>query len=544
PIVVRTATAGEKVTTLDDVVRTCDPADLLITDDSGPIGLAGVMGGASTEIDADTTEVVIEAAHFDAMTIARTSRRHKLSSEASRRFERGVDPNATHAAALRAADLLVELAGGTKQSDQTISGVVATPAPVTMAADLPSRILGTEVSSERVIELLTAIGAGVERGTDGELVVTPPTWRPDVTDPYDLVEEVGRQVGLDAIEPRLPVPPAGRGFTRAQRARRALSAVLPVAGFTEVITFGFSSEADLDVLGIGAEDERRRTVRLVNPLAETRPYLRTTLLPGLIEAALRNISRSIDDLALYEVGSVFLSRPGAPAAPRPPVDRRPADEEVAGFAAALPDQPRHAGAVLTGAWRPAGWAGPAVPVDWTHAVRFVETIAEAWGARLERSAAQFAPWHPGRCAAFSVDGAVVGHAGELHPAVVAATGLPDGACAAEIDLDVLLARTPEREDITRLVSYPVAKEDVALVVDASVPAAAVEQALRSGAGELLESLRLFDVYTGDQVGAGKKSLAYALRFRAARTLTDREAAEARDAAVAAAVQQVGAAQRV
>ncbi|MGD7787326.1 phenylalanine--tRNA ligase subunit beta [Propionibacteriaceae bacterium Y1700] len=542
-IVVRHAAAGEKITTLDEVQRTCDPADLLITDDSGPIGLAGVMGGASTELGPDSSTVVIEAAHFDAMTIARTSRRHKLSSEASRRFERGVDPNAAHAAAHRAADLLVELAGGTKQEAETISGTVSSLAPVQMEADLPSRILGTEVPTARVVSLLTAIGARVD-DHGSTLEVTPPTWRPDLTDPYDLIEEVGRQVGLDTIEPRLPVPPPGRGLTRSQQVRRALSAALPVAGFTEVISFGFMSDKDLAALRIGAEDERRRTVRLVNPLSETKPYLRTTLLPGLFEAVLRNTSRSTDDLALYEVGSVFHARPDAPAAPRPPVDRRPTDEELAGFAAALPDQPRHAAAVLTGSWQPAGWAGPAIPADWTHAVRFVEAVAGALGVVVQRTAAQQAPWHPGRCAAFTVNGTVIGHAGELHPSVVAEVGLPAGACAAEIDLDALAASAPRRGDIAELVSFPVAKEDVALVVDTDVPAAAVEQALRDGAGELLESVRLFDVYTGDQLAEGKKSLAYALRFRADRTLTDGEAAQARDAAVAEATRRHGAEQRV
>lgn len=543
PIRVRRAAAGEKLTTLDDQVRTLDAEDLVIADDSGPIGLAGVMGGASTEIDADTTDVVIEAAHFDAVTIARASRRHKLGSEASRRFERGVDPAAPYAAAHLAARLLAELAGGTIEADETVSGTVPVMPTTVINSDLPGRVLGLEVPQDKVIDLLERVGCSVVTDPAGDtLTITPPTWRPDLTDPYDFVEEVGRQIGLDTIPAVLPTPPAGRGLSKRQQVRRAVQAALSNAGFVEILTFPFISEADIDNLGVGADDGRGKLVRLANPLAETAPYLRTCLLPGLFAAAARNLSRGNDDLALYESGLVFRARDESVAAPRPSVAARPSDEELAAIDAALPEQPERLGVVLTGQWRPAGWQGAGEPVAWTHAVAFVEIAARAVGLPVRRVADHdHAPWHPGRCARIELaDGTLVGHAGELHPNVVKAFGLPARSCAAELDLEVLVAHAPDGGDVATLTTLPVAKEDIAVVVDASVPAASVEAALREGAGELLESIRLFDVYTGEQVGPGKKSLAYALKLRGDHTLTDAEAAAVREAAVARAAQEYGA----
>jgi phenylalanyl-tRNA synthetase beta chain len=544
-IVVRQAERGEKLTTLDDAVRELDPDDLLITDDSGPIGLAGVMGGASTEISAGTTDVVIEAAHFDPMSIARTSRRHKLSSEASRRFERGVDPGAAYAAAHRVASLLVRLAGGTLVGDETVVGAPPPDQTIQLDARLPERILGTPVPSERAAELIRAVGAEASL-SDGQLTVTAPSWRPDLRDPYDYVEEVGRLVGFETIAPVVPRAPVGRGLTREQRARRAVNAALAAAGYVEVLSFPFASEADLDKLGVPDQDLRRRLARILNPLAETTPYLRTTMLPGLFAAVARNTSRGSDDLALYEAGSVFRARQPVVSAPRPAVSGRPAQAVLDEMNDALPDQPRHCAVVLTGWWRPAGWSGSGERVGWGHAVSFVETAASALGATVIREAAQTPPWHPGRCAEFRLPGSddVIGHAGELHPSVCEAFGLPGRTCAAEFDLDALVAAAPTGGEVAAISSFPVAKEDVALIVDTDVPAASVERELRAGAGPLCESVRLFDVYSGPQIGQGKKSLAFALRFRAAeRTLTDAEAAAARNDAVAAAAMAFGAVQR-
>ncbi|MDR1236728.1 MAG: phenylalanine--tRNA ligase subunit beta, partial [Propionibacteriaceae bacterium] len=503
-IVVRQARPGEHLVTLDNVDRTLDPADIVITDGSGVIGLAGVMGGQTTELEPTTTAVVIEAAYFDPTSIARTAKRHKLPSEASRRFERGVDPGAAYAAAHRVADLLVELGGGRKLAAETVAGAVPEMPTQTIAAELPSRILGHPVPQAQVEAILRASGVQVSADA-ATLRLVPPTWRPDLVDPYDYVEEVGRKIGFDVVEPVVPLAPAGRGRTPAQRVRKALSWVLPTAGFTEVISFPFSSTAEVEKLGVGADDPRLRMVRLANPLADTSPQLRTTLLPGLFGAIARNRSRSLDDLVLYEQGLVFFGPAGV--APIPGVEHRPSTAELAAIEAALPSQPRHLACVLAGNWLT---GLNAVPSDWSHAVAFAELAAKTVGLELAKRAVEHAPWHPGRCAELSVDGQVIGYAGELHPNVLTAYGLPPRVSAAELDLDALIAAAPGAGQLPSLSTFPVAKEDVALIVDADLPQSEVAAALREGAGELLESLALFDVYTGEQIEVGKKSLAFAL----------------------------------
>ncbi|PVE04777.1 phenylalanine--tRNA ligase subunit beta [Streptomyces scopuliridis] len=551
---VRRAHEGEKITTLDGVQRVLDAQDLVITDDRGPIGLAGVMGGANTEI-ADTTappetgevqgttDVVIEAAHFDAISIARTARRHKLASEASKRFERGVDPQAAAAAAQRTVDLLVLLAGGSAGAGVTEIIAPSAPHTIAMPADHPDRVAGVTYGRETVVRRLQQIGCDVY-GQD-ELVVTVPSWRPDLGEPNDLAEEVIRLEGYENLPSTLPTPPSGRGLTERQRLHRRVGRALAGAGYVEALNYPFLGDAVLDALGLPADDERRRTVRLVNPLSDEEPALRTTLLPGLLTALRRNDGRGSHDLALFETGLVFRPTGHETVPVRLPVDRRPTDEEVAALDAALPDQPRYAAVVLAGAREQAGWWGKGRPAEWADAVEAARAVAREAGAELTVRAERYEPWHPGRCAALfaAVDGeeTLLGHAGELHPRVVKALGLPDRTCAMEIDLDLLERAGAGVIKAPRISTYPVATQDVALVVPSEVPAAEVERALREGAGELLESLRLFDVFTGEQIGEEHKSLAYALRFRAAdRTLTVDEATAARDAAVALAAERTGA----
>ena len=538
---VRLATEGEEITTLDGARRTLTAEDLLITDDSGPIGIAGVMGGETTEVSPETTTIVLEAANFAPASVSHTFRRHGLPSEASKRFERAVDPGLCYAAARRAADLLVEHGGGQVRGDITVAGQAPAANRIDLRAGLVSSVLGAEVELEETLRVLEAGGCLVTALGDS-LTVQAPTWRPDLRDPYDIVEEVGRKIGYHRIGSRLPASPAGRGLTRAQRARRAALRAAAASGFTEVLSLPFISDADLDRLGLAEDDPRRTVVRLANPLAETSPYLRTTLLPGLFAAVVKNTSRSLPDLALFERGLVYRDG-GTPAAPRPGVTQRPSDEELAALQASLPEQPELLAGVVTGAWHSTGWDGPAVAADWRHVVALAESVAQATGHVLERRNADAAPWHPGRCAELLLKGQVIGHAGELHPEVVKAFGLPARACAVELNLGALLAAEAEVPRIGLLSGFPLAKEDVALIVDEATSAEAVRQALMEGAGELLESVTLFDVYHGDQVPEGKKSLAFALRFRADRTLTDAEAGAARDAAVAVAAKRCDVTQR-
>lgn len=531
-VVVRRATPGEKITTLDDVARELDVDDLLIADDRGPVGIAGVMGAASVEIDDSTTDIVIEAAYFDPATIFRSARRHRIGSEASKRNERGIDSSLQARAAARVAQLMVELGGGVVAEVMTVVGESPAIVPIELSASLPARITGVDIDTVTAVEALQANACEVEVDHD-RLVVTPPAWRPDLTDPYDVVEEVLRVVGYDQVPSIVPVAPAGRGLGVAQKLRRRAGNVLAGEGLVEVKTFPFAGPADWDRMGLPADDVRRRQVLLENPLSSEEPGLTTTLLSGLLRSLVLNLGRGHSDVFLTETGRVFLPAAEGAEAPLYGVDRRPTDQELEALTAALPHQPFHVGVVMSGERTRSGWAGPGRPAQWADAVAIVQHLAASFHVDVTVQAAATAPWHPGRCAAIVLDGTVVGHAGELHPRVLKAYGLPPRVVAAEVDLDALVEAAPDIGPRPAFSSYPVAKEDLALVVDASVSAGDLTRTL-AASSPLIESARLFDVYVGGQVPEGKKSLAFALRLRAAdRTLTDDDIKGAREAAVTA-----------
>lgn len=543
-LIVRRANKGETLRTLDDVERTLDAEDVVIADDSGVISLAGTMGGASTEVGDETTDVLLEAATWNPVAIARTARRHKLSSEASRRFERVVDPELNLAALDRAATLLAEIAGGTVESVLTDVRVpVPAAASIAMDLDLADRTAGVQYAPGTSARRLQQVGCTVEIGVSevghGQLVVTPPSWRPDLVQPADLVEEVLRLEGLDKIPSVLPTAPAGRGLTAEQRRRRSVNKALAFSGAVEVPPPVFMSATVFDTWGLDADDPRRKTLKVLNPLDVERPDLASTLLPGLLEVAARNIARGERDLAIYGIAQVVLPSEETVAVDPLPVDRRPTEDEIGTLLRSLPDQPTHIAVVLTGKREPRGPWGQGRAVEAADAFALVDAIADAAAVTIERRSGANLPWHPGRCAELVVDDAVVGHAGELHPAVLERSGLPPRTCAIELNLDALPLR--ENRPAPVVSAFPAVLQDVSVSVEKTVPAASVETALRTGAGELLEDIALFDVYEGTQAGEGRKSLTYALRFRAVdRTLTEDEASAARDAAVASAASAVGA----
>jgi phenylalanyl-tRNA synthetase beta chain len=546
PLVVRRAAPGEKLTTLDGVERKLDPDDMVIADDSGVISLAGTMGGASTEITAESTDVLLEAAHWDPASISRTARRHKLFSEAAKRFERYTDPQLNAAAVELAARLLRRYGDGSIQPGRTDEGHVEPQPPVTMPINLPDRVAGVSYQRGVTVRRLTQIGCKVAVGTgdDGTALVTavPPSWRGDLRQPADLVEEVLRLEGYDSIPSTLPSAPAGAGLTEAQRRRRSVSRALAEAGYVEVLPFPFVSESVWDDFGLAEDDVRRHSVQVLNPLEADKDRLATTLLPGLLETLQRNTSRGFKDVSLFHIGQVVLPAENRPEVPELGVDRRPTDEELAALEAAVPPQPVHVAAVLAGQRLRSGWWGPGEQANWADAIQAARTVAAASGVQLRAEAAELMPWHPGRSAQLRVGDWPVGYAGELHPKVVEALGLPKRTVAMELDLDLI--PLPENRPAPSVSPYPPVLLDVALVVDVDVPAAEVQDALALGAGDLLEDITLFDVYLGDQVGAGKRSLAYKLRFRAPdRTLTVEEATEARDAALAVAAERFGASLR-
>jgi phenylalanyl-tRNA synthetase beta chain len=544
-IVVRRARPGERLTTLDDVDRVLDPEDLLITDGGDtPLGMAGVMGGATTEVSESTTDVLLEAAHFDPVTVARTARRHRLPSEASRRFERGVDPQLPPAALQLAVDLLVRYGGGVDAGRVTDVGRPAAPERITMHADFPSRIIGVEYDPDDVTRILREIGCEVTPH-GRQLVVTAPSWRPDLRTAEDLVEEVARIHGYDEIPSVLPTPPGGSGLTHSQRVRRTVATVLAAQGLCEVWGAPFVGEERLAHLGLDVDAETARTVRLANPLSDEQPWLRTSLVSTMVDALRRNVARGAKDVGLFELGLVVALDGPRTAAPTEDVGVLPREETLAAIRAAVPPQPRHLGILLSGDRDRAGWWGPGRRADVHDVLDLVRSVGEALGVELAVTGDDPMPWHPGRCARVELaDGTLVGHAGELHPKVVAALAVPERTVGAELDVDVLTRAAEATPRAHTLATHPMAQSDVALVVERSVPASAVRAALVGGGGELLESVQLFDVYEGDQVGEGRKSLAYRLTFRSPeRTLTTEEVSAMRDAAVAAAAGAVGAVQR-
>ncbi|MBF6066376.1 phenylalanine--tRNA ligase subunit beta [Nocardia terpenica] len=545
PLVVRRANTGETLRTLDDTERVLDGEDTIIADDSGVVSLAGVMGGASTEVSPASTDILLEAATWNPLAVYRTSRRHKLSSEAGKRYERVVDPEINVAALDRAASLLAEIAGGTVESALTdVRLPTPEPQPIRMDIDLADRTAGVSYPTGTAARRLAQIGCTVEVGVSdssghAQLIVTPPSWRPDLAQPADLVEEVLRLEGLEQIPSVLPTAPAGRGLTPAQRRRRAVSRALAFSGGVEVPVPVFMQAGVFDAWGLPADDPRRNTLRVLNPLDVEKAELATTLLPGLLEVAARNISRGERDLTVYGVAQVVLPTAATGPVEALPVDRRPSDEEIRQLQGSLPDQPVHVAAVLTGRHDPRGPWGQGRAAEAADAFALADAIADAAGVVIERRAAAYLPFHPGRCAELIVEGVVVGHAGELHPAVLERLGLPPRTCAVELNLDALPLRESRPAPVVS--PFPAVLQDVSVSVDRAVPAASVESALRTGAGELLEDIALFDVYEGAQAGEGRKSLTYALRFRAGdRTLTEDEASAARDAAVAVAADTVGA----
>jgi phenylalanyl-tRNA synthetase beta chain len=543
-IVVRRAVAGEKLTTLDGKERSLDAEDLLITDASGPIGVAGVMGGASTEVSDATTAVLIEAAHFEEVSIARSRRRHKLPSEASKRFERGVDWQVANIAAQRAVDLLVELAGGTADEAGTDVGTAPDPVTIALPGEFPAARIGIDFTEEEIVTSLEDLGAVLEK-TGAGWTVTAPSWRNDLETKEDLSEEVARLVGYDQIPATLPVAPPGRGLTRVQQQRRRLVQALADAGLTEVLAYPFVSKAANDTFGVAEEGAPRTAVKLANPISEEHGYLRTSVLPGLLEVAKRNHSRGFRDLAVFEAGMVFLPGDTLGTPSIPPLGIKPTDEVLDALYDGVPDQPLHVAAVLTGHDSPAA-AGHAPRLwDWADALDIARLAGDVLGVELVVTQGRHQAFHPGRAAQLSLrSGEVVGYAGELHPKLLAAHDVPARSIALEFNADALFEAAADVVVARHISTFPVATQDVALVVPQDVPADEVLAALREGAGELLEDVALFDVYAGKGIEDGKKSLAFGLRFRATdRTLTADEASEARERAVATAAERFGAVQR-
>jgi phenylalanyl-tRNA synthetase beta chain len=528
---IKRAGSAKKFVTLDGQERILNADDLMVWDDKEPLALAGTMGGLESEITETTSRIAVEAVRFEPVLVAKNSRRHKLSSEASRRLERSVDPSLAEFASARFVQLLTELSTAV-HVETVIDGKPRFAPMVKVDPAYISGVLGIELTPAEIADHLRSVGCDVNEGT---FEVDPPSWRADLLQPADFVEEVARMVGYDKIPSILPPRPKHASLTSTQKRRRAIALMLANRGFAEVQTFPFTNQETIDSMGFLGD--RAATYRIANPMSEEFPLMRVHLVPGLVEVAQRNISRGAKDFAIFEMGSIFRSSQKLVPAISPELGARPHQSIIDSITASVPPQAFHVAGLLVGKSEATDWQGPTVAYTWQDAIAYAQDILQLCNLNWEIKRSNFAPWHPGRCAELIVDGKAVAHAGELHPRIIATYGLPERSAAFAVGLSALPDTSLVRPFNVGIM--PAAMQDVALIVDASVAAGDVEAALRAGAGHLLESITLFDRY--DKIGDGKISLAFTLVFRANdRTLTGAEIAEAREAAVALASKRTGA----
>jgi phenylalanyl-tRNA synthetase beta chain len=513
-LVVRRARPGEQITTLDDVVRTLDDQMLLIEDDAGPTSVAGVMGGQRSEVHDGTTRVLMEVANWNGPNIHRTSQLLNLRSEASGRFEKGLAPEQAMEAQIVATQLMIDLTGARLVPGTIdVGGPGPPPAVIRLREQRVAELLGRAIERPRQAEILRALQFGVEDAPDGLDVGVPAFRRNDVYREADLVEEVARIDGLEKLPATLPKRRGSAGrLTTAQRLRRRAVDALVGRGMYETVGWSFTDPGIADRLRLAPDDPRRDFVVLQNPMSEDHSVLRTTLAGALLDAARHNTARGMPDLALFECGTVY---------------RATTDE--------LPHEHRALGGILTGRLHPQTWGTAEPPrAGFFIAKGMLGAALDAIRVRWDVEPAAEPFLHPGRTARVSAGGEDVGWVGELHPLVARAWDLDHGAALFEIDLDRVLGHADSVPQYVDLTSFPALRMDLSVTLPEDVPAATVVVTVREAGGELLADARVFDLYHGEQVGAGRKSLALALAFRAAdRTLTDEDVAPLRERIVAA-----------
>lgn len=527
----------KEITTLDNQKRKLHAEDLLIADNKKPLALAGTMGGLESEVSEFTLSIALEAAHFNPTAVAQNSRRHILSSEASRRFERGVDPELAEIASARAALLLIELAGATYVGTTMKTTPIKKRVVKVLSSDI-SALIGTQYTDKEVQLALSKIGCSLKKSGKSWLV-TVPSWRNDLAQLPDFAEEVARFYGYDRIPSVLPavkLPHSGKsGLTPIQQRKRSMGILLANKGLTEVHNYPFVSASQMELFGFTGD--RAKTFKLANPMSEETPLLRTHLTPGLLSTAARNIARGEKSVALFETGLIFRDVDKLQASENIPTTKRPTPAQIKKIYESVPKQPLHIGGVLAGEIELSGWWGKGRKVDWLDALELVSELISSTGNAFTVHNVELAPWHPGRCAEFRINGKPIAHAGEIHPRISAALMLPERTVAFALIIDAVPFRDAVKAEPVN--TMPAAIQDISLFVDEKISAAEVQDALVSGAGELLESIYLFDRF--QKPGETQVSLAFSLVFRASdRTLTSEEVSELRSAAGAAAVKACGA----
>jgi phenylalanyl-tRNA synthetase beta chain len=522
-IVVRRAAPGEALRTLDGRERALTPEDTVITAGEQVLALAGIMGGEDTEVRASTTNVLLESAHFPPASVRRTMRRLGMSTEGGQRWARGVDPAGAEPVCDQAAALMAALAGGTVATGRLSAGPgVPERAAIRLDWARSAGRLGAPADPEFAAAHLRGYGCRTEVPDRRTVLAIPPSWRFDLELWADLEEEVARGWGYDKIPATLPGATGG-GLTDAQRLRRQAGEVLAGMGLTEVQTYPFLSQAALDRLGLPADDPRRRTLRLANPISEETPELRTTMLVGLAEVAGRNLAQGEDGVAIYELGAVFLPDPGGSSRD-----------------GGLPGEPLTLGILLAGQ-APAGrFDDSRRPFDFADVKGVVEGLVAALGVPgVGYRPEEPPPYHPGRCAGVHLEDLPVGVLGQLHPRVAAAVELPAATFAVELELAPLLAAVPKMRPAPTPSPYPPLSFDVAFLVPPGAAAADLEEALREAGGDLLARLTLFDAYQGPPLPPGHRNLAYRVVLQAPdRTLTDADGATVRDRMAALATERL------
>ena len=542
-LTVRTASEGEKMTTLDDVERTLDAEAVLVCDRNGPTGIAGIMGGQVSEVSAQTTRVLLEVANWNGTNILRTSRQLGLRSEASSRFEKQLHPELCTRAQRVASRLLVELCGA-KLVPGTIDVAVEIPAAATihLRADRVEGLLGMRIEQADQVAYLERLGFGVEVDGDDLRVEVPPDRHGDVTREVDLIEEVGRVHGFDEHLPTTLPAVAARvgGLSREQQLRRRAEDALRGLGFDQVVGWSFTDPGAIERLRIPADDPRAQQVLLANPLSEDQSVMRTTLLGSLLDVASRNLARDADAVALFESGQVYLNSPPTGRNPSDDGGDRPVDplagafvgERVAPFV-----EPHRLAGLAVGPLVEKSWRGGGEPVDFFAVKALLEALCRQLGvAELSLTPVVEPFLYPGRAATVELGRGwrQAGWLGEIHPLVCRAWGL-ESAVGFELDAAVLLDEAGIGEEVYQAVNeFPSVREDIAIVVPVSVPAERVVNIARTVGEKYLDGVDVFDVYTSDRLGADRKSLALRLEFCADdRTLSDDEVAPVRVAIVKA-----------
>lgn len=517
-IVVRRAKDAEKIITLDEAERTLTAEHLVITNGTEPVAIAGVMGGANSEVRQDTTTVIIESAYFAGTVVRKASKDHGLRSEASARFEKGVDPARVRAAGERAAQLICEYAGGTVLAGTAeFDEMKMEPQVISITLDKINTLLGTSMTVSEVESIFTRLQFGVELDNE-TFIVTVPTRRGDITIEADLVEEAARLYGYDNIPATLPIGETAPGrLTDYQLKRRKTRSVLEGAGLNQAITYSLTSKEKAAQFAI----ENRESITLAMPMSEERSQLRLSIVPQLLEVLKYNNARSIDSLALYEIGAVFLKQDG---------------EE-------LPEEREHIAAAMTGLWESHLWQGEKKPVDFFVAKGILEALFTELGLNSQveyRQAETIADMHPGRTAEILLNGRVIGFIGQIHPTL-----------QKELDLKETFIFELSFKDAAQANVAPIAYQviprfpsisrDIALVVDTNTVAGDIKKVIIEAGGSLLKEVSIFDLYEGEHMEAGKKSLAYSLKyFDPERTLTDEEVTKAHEKVLTAVKEKSGA----